>query len=251
MSEPLAGGFFRANFLETVGSTSDEARAYAEAGDPEGAMVVAARQDSGRGRAGRAWASPAGNLYVSFVLRPDCPPATAAQLSFVSAVALAEAFDALAHGSLDIRLKWPNDVLLGGRKVAGILLESAPAGDRVAWVVVGVGVNLVSHPTDSRWPATDLSKIGVGASPRETLEAFATAFRARYGAWRTRGFEPIREAWLARAFSLGQMIEIALGSERLTGRFEGIDATGALTLGLPGQGRRDIAAGEIQVPAAA
>jgi BirA family biotin operon repressor/biotin-[acetyl-CoA-carboxylase] ligase len=251
MSEPLAGGFFQATFLETVGSTSDEARARAEAGAPEGTMVVAARQEQGRGRAGRRWSSPPGNLYASVVLRPDCAPAIAAQLSFVSAVALAEALDALAPGSLDIRLKWPNDVLADGRKVAGILLESALSGERVAWVVVGIGLNLVVHPADSRWPATNLDRLGFRVSPRAALDALAPALRARYEAWRTGGFESVREAWLARAFGLGETIEIALGEERLAGRFAGIDASGALALALPGNETRKIAAGEIQVPAAA
>lgn len=251
MNAPLAGGFFDADFRKTVGSTSDEVRKFAEAGSPEGRMVVAERQEHGRGRLGRAWTSPPGNLYMSFLLRPDCAPSVAAQLSFVVAVALADALDVSVPPGVEIRLKWPNDLLANGRKIAGILLESTTAGERVAWVIVGVGVNLNSHPEGTRWPATDLKVLGGACSPREALDAFAQAFLPRYRQWLGQGFSPIRETWLARAAGLGGPIEVTLGQEKLAGRFEDIDATGALLLAVPGRDRRTIAAGEIHFPAAA
>jgi len=251
MTTPLAGGFFQADFLGTVGSTSEELRVLAEAGASEGCMVVAEQQDRGRGRSGRQWVSPAGNLYVSFLLRPDRGAAEAAQLSFLVAVALAEALESSSPAGIDFRLKWPNDVLANGRKIAGILLESALAGDRVAWVIAGVGVNLASHPEDTRWPATDLAALGRRAEPREVLETFAAAFPPRYRQWLRDGFAPLREAWLARAAGLGGSIEVKLGSETLSGRFDDLDASGALALVLAGGGRRLIAAGEIQFPAVA
>lgn len=251
MTVPLAGGFFQAEFRDAVGSTSDEARALAEAGAAEGRLVVADRQHRGRGRAGRDWISPQGNLHASFVLRPGCAPATAAQISFVAALALAETATTLCPAGVEIRLKWPNDVLANGRKIAGILLESAMAGDRVAWVVVGVGLNVASHPEKSRWPATSLAALGGRATAREALEAFAAAFAGGYRAWQAEGFAPVRSLWLARAAGLGGPIEVALGEERLAGRFEDIDGTGALVLAVPGTGRRLIAAGEVHFPRAA
>jgi hypothetical protein len=143
--------------FDRVESTNDEARRLAEQGAAAGAVVVAAEQVKGRGRHGRAWASPPGNLYASLLLRPDCRIAAAAQLSLVASLALAEALVALAPPDADVRVKWPNDVLVRGAKVAGLLLESASAAhERVAWVVVGSGVNIASAPADTLYPATAL-----------------------------------------------------------------------------------------------
>ena len=116
--------------LDRVESTNDEARRLAEQGAPAGAVVVAAEQVKGRGRHGRGWDSPRGNLYASLLLRPDCTIAVSAQLSLVASLALAEALVALAPADADVRVKWPNDVLIRGAKVAGLLLESAPGARR-------------------------------------------------------------------------------------------------------------------------
>ena len=143
--------------FDRVGSTNDEARRLAEQGTEAGAVVVAKEQLRGRGRHGRVWQSPPGNLYASLLLRPGCTVARSAQLSLVASLALAEALIALAPPNSDVRVKWPNDVLVRGAKVAGLLLESASRpGGRVAWVVVGSGVNIASAPDDVPYPATAL-----------------------------------------------------------------------------------------------
>ena len=144
--------------FDRVESTNDEARRLAEQGADAGVVVVADQQLKGRGRHGRIWQSPPGNLYASLLLRPDCSIAVSAQLSLVASLALAEALVALAPPDADVRVKWPNDVLVRGAKVAGLLLESAAdAGERVAWVVVGSGVNIDSAPADTPYPATALA----------------------------------------------------------------------------------------------
>ena len=134
--------------LDSVDSTNEEARRLAASeAAVDGTLVWALSQTAGKGRRGRAWESPGGNLYCSILLRPDCAAAKAAQLSFVAAVAVVEAVTDIAGPALEVRCKWPNDVLVGGRKISGILLESeAGAGDEVEWVVVGVGVNVAHHP---------------------------------------------------------------------------------------------------------
>src|SRR5437588_611372 len=131
--------------LDSIGSTNEEAKRLARAGAADKTLVWARTQTAGRGRGGRSWVSPAGNLYLSLILRETCPPARAAELGFAAAVALAAALDRLAPG-LDLAFKWPNDVLLGGRKLAGILIEAESAAAAVDWLVLGLGVNVRPAP---------------------------------------------------------------------------------------------------------
>src|SRR5436309_2331589 len=177
MSEPapkLPEGFRLCRY-EVVGSTNDEAKALARAGAADGTLVWAGEQSAGRGRRGRAWASPPGNLYLSLVLRPAAPPSRVAQLGFGAALGLGDALAALAGSALRPRYKWPNDLLADGRKLAGILLESeTSASDRVDFVVVGIGVNILSAPADVEFPATSLAAQGIaGITPARLLEGFA------------------------------------------------------------------------------
>ncbi len=141
--------------LDEVDSTNDEARRLAEGGAEEGTLVWGLSQRKGRGRHGRDWASPEGNLYLSLLLRPDCPPREAAQLSFVAAMALTGALNVLVAPHSRIDFKWPNDVLLNGSKVAGILLEASTTGaDALDWLIVGTGVNVARAPDGSAFPST-------------------------------------------------------------------------------------------------
>src|SRR5947208_13967674 len=196
----LPGGFLLHRY-DTVGSTNDEARQLARAGAPGGTLVWAAAQSAGRGRRGHLWQSPPGNLYLSLVLRPEGPAARAPQLGFVAALALGEALDQLAGPHLQLRFKWPNDVLINGGKLAGILLESemAAAGG-LDFVIIGIGVNLVSAPRDLEYPATSLADQDVsGITPVSLLEALAAHFIVSVERWRNEGFAPVRAAWLRRA----------------------------------------------------
>jgi len=230
---------------ETIGSTNDEAKRMAREGAAEGAIVSAERQTAGRGRRGRAWVSPPGNLYASILLRPRCRAATAAQLGFVAALGLADAIGELAP-RVTLGCKWPNDLLANGKKVCGILLETEMAsGDSPDFVVLGVGVNLASSPDDTPYPATSLVAEGApGIAPLTMLTAFVRHFAQWLAVWRADGFAPIREAWLARAMGLGEPIQVRLERDTLDGRFLDLDDDGALLLGTSGGSRR-IAAGEI------
>ena len=236
---------FRLIAYETIGSTNDEAKRLAREGAAEGLVICAERQTAGRGRRGRAWVSPPGNLYASILLRPECRPATAAQLGFVAALGVADAVAELAP-AIDLRCKWPNDLLANGKKIAGILLETEMvAGDVPDFVVLGIGMNLASSPRDTPYPATALSDQGAPViAPAMMLASLIRHFDRWLSLWREAGFSPIREAWLPRATGLGQPIRVRLERDTLDGRFLDLDDDGALLLGLP-EGRRRIAAGEI------
>jgi len=236
---------FRLIAYETIGSTNDELKRLAHEGAPEGLVVSAERQTAGRGRRGRNWVSPPGNLYASLLLRPACRPAIAAQLGFVAALGAVAAIGEFAPG-LDLRCKWPNDLLANGKKISGILLETEmTTGDRPDFVVLGIGVNLAAAPSDTPYPATSLTAEGApGILPQAMLARFVRHFGERLEAWRNEGFAPIREAWLAKAMGLGEPIQVRLERDTLDGRFLDLDGDGALMLGTPG-GNRRIAAGEI------
>lgn len=233
---------------DAVGSTNDEARALARAGAVDGTLVWAREQASGRGRQGREWSSPPGNLYMSLVLRPDCPPREAVQLAFVAALGAAGMIGPRARPAAPLRFKWPNDILLGSRKVAGILIEAEGQGDRLDFMILGLGVNLISHPDNARIPATDLlAETGETLAPETALEGFARHFMDWTSRWHEGGFAPIREAWLAHAAGLGGAVEVRLPNETLSGTFADLDANGALLLDTAA-GRRTIAAGDVHLP---
>ena len=246
---PRLTRFYNLIHLGEVGSTNDEAKTLAAAGALEGTLVWADRQTGGRGRRGNRWHSPTGNLYCSLVLRPACAAATAAQLSFVTALAVGEALSAIAPSGDVMRYKWPNDVLWADRKIAGILLESQPEPDgALDWLVIGVGVNVATHPPISvvDWPATSLHAEGVrGIDAALVLAAFAAAFSTWRGRWREHGFAPVRDAWLKRAGGLGRAIEVRLPSETLSGTFADLDGDGALVMLDAGGERRKVVAGAV------
>jgi BirA family biotin operon repressor/biotin-[acetyl-CoA-carboxylase] ligase len=224
-------------------STNSEARRLADAGEPGPLWIIADRQTSGRGRRGRVWQTDSGNLAATLLLRPDAPPSVIGQLSFVAALAVADLASHFAHLAA-ITVKWPNDVLADGKKLAGILLESGPAPEGV-WLAVGIGVNLASFPQGTEFPATSLAQVGIAVpSSEEALSLLAVRFAHWYDAWMRDGFETVRAAWLARAGGLGGPIRARLPHETRTGVFEGIDASGALLLNEQGQVRA-IAAGEV------
>jgi BirA family biotin operon repressor/biotin-[acetyl-CoA-carboxylase] ligase len=243
---PELAPFYRLLSFERIGSTSAEAKRLAGEGAPQGTLVWAREQTAGHGRRGRGWVSPPGNLYASLILRPKCAPAMAAQLGFAAALAVGEASLRWLPPGTPLAYKWPNDVLLDGCKLAGILLESQTgAEDRLAWVVLGIGINLISHPQDTEYPATSLAAAGAAASTEEMLETLAERLAHWYERWREgEGFPVLREAWLARAHGIAAPIRVRLEREELAGRFAGLDADGALLLDAI-EGRRRILAGEV------
>jgi BirA family biotin operon repressor/biotin-[acetyl-CoA-carboxylase] ligase len=208
--------------------------------------ILAHRQTAGRGRRGRAWAMPEGNFAATLVMPVAGGPAQAALRSFIAALALADAFAEVTGAADRFSLKWPNDVLLDGAKVAGILLESLP-GDRLA---IGIGVNLAAAPAAAALepgalpPVSLAAATGAAPAPEAFLPPLAGAFAFWERAFASYGFAPVRTAWLARAARLGHEITARTGAETLTGRFETIDDSGRLILSTPAA-RRAIPAAEV------
>lgn len=225
-------------------STNEEIRRRAKTGAPEGTAVVAETQTAGRGRRGRTWISPPGNLYCSLLLRPQCATRDAANLSFAAALAVAEALLPLLPEGIDLRFKWPNDVLLTGKKVAGILIESEIEGGALSFAVVGAGINIANFPPDTEFPATSLAAVGCRTTVHEVMDAYFDHLRFWYGRWRSEGFAPLRDAWLARAAGIGQVIDVRMAHERLRGKFSELDDSGALILETDA-GQRAITAGDV------
>lgn len=249
MAPPPLPSFYQPIRLDSVASTHEEIKRLAAMGAGEGVIVIAGEQTAGRGRQRRVWASPPGNLYLSLLLRPDRPLGTALQIGFVAAVAAAEALAAFLPAAADVRLKWPNDVLIGGRKVAGMLLEAdCSAGGAVNWIALGLGINILSHPpaATTSYPPTSLTAEGASATADEVLAAFGSAFLAGYQRWLESGFAAVRQAWLARAFARGGTVDVRLDeATTVRGRFLDLDGDGALLLETDDGRQRRITAGDV------
>ena len=232
--------------MAEVGSTMDVARELAEQGAPGGACVIADRQTEGRGRSGRRWESPPGGLYLSFILRPSRPPDEWPSLSLVVGVALAEAVGALCQ--LDVSIRWPNDLLVNGRKLAGILIEAHTGSSGGEWVVVGIGLNLLDAPTGLDQPATALREHL--AHPPTRQELAAALFRSlerRYEAWTVGGFSSIRPVWLERSSLIGEGVSVSLPNEKLEGQASDIDERGRLILRLDTGVQRSVDVGDVRL----
>lgn len=222
-------------------STNSEALRRLGKGGRHGDVVQASVQTAGRGRRGRHWVSGQGNLHASVILIPQAARAPG-QLAFVAALGLGDALDECAPKGCAIRFKWPNDVLIGGLKAAGILIEAGQGPG----AVIGIGVNIATAPEAPSIAATSLTSQGFGpVTPGELLSRLCHRLDGWYRRWQGEGFEPVRAAWLARAAGLGDTIEARLARGAEQGVFGGIDADGALILEGPDGGRRIIAAGEV------
>ncbi len=237
--------FYTVIHHDRIASTNDEAKALAESGAGEGTLVWAREQTAGRGRLGRQWVSRPGNLYVSLIVRPRVHVAAAAQLGFAAALAVGEACLEFAPAAA-IAYKWPNDVLLNGKKLAGILLESQTSSDgNLAWLVIGMGINLATYPTNTDRPATALAVTGADVDPEAMLVALSRRFLSWYERWQgADSFAALRTAWLARAHGLGHTIRVSLPQSSLTGNFVDLDTDGALLLE-SGSTKSRITAGEV------
>jgi BirA family biotin operon repressor/biotin-[acetyl-CoA-carboxylase] ligase len=231
---------------EELDSTNAEARRRAEAGEGGPVWITAGRQTAGRGRRGRAWSTETGNLAATLLTTTDAAPAEAAQLSFVAALAAADLADTCL-GSGAARLKWPNDVLVFGRKAVGILVESGARPDGRLWLAVGIGVNLAHAPGGAERPATSFAEHMPGPPPKplDAAEVLAGRFETWRKLWATQGFAPIAQAWTARAHGLGERCEARLPSRTLTGIAEGMDPDGALRLRLDDGALERITAGDV------
>ena len=235
----------------SLDSTNAEARRLAERGERGPVWIVADAQTAGRGRRGKAWVSRPGNLFATLLIAAPAPLEVCAQLSFAAALAVADVVASFAPNAA-LGLKWPNDVLLDGRKVAGILLESGPAPgpDSPAWLALGIGINLADHPEGTDFPAISLAVLGGRVpAPDAALARLGKHWDTWYEAWRAQGFAALREAWLARAAGLGRKIGTRLADRDMEGVFETLDEDGALVLRHANGARSRIMAGEVFFPA--
>ncbi|MEJ7935196.1 biotin--[acetyl-CoA-carboxylase] ligase [Sphingobium sp. AN558] len=227
-------------FVEETGSTNADMLALAEEGAAEGSWLRAGHQTGGRGRMGRHWESPPGNLYCSTLVRLRAGDPPAHSLALVAANAVHALVAPLCAGQ--VRIKWPNDILVDGAKIAGILLERT--GDAV---VVGMGVNVTGHPTGLDRPVTSLYAQGADdAEAGRLLERLASLFAHWLSIWRAQGLEPVRMHWLANAHPSGAPMRVNLpDGATVEGRFDTLDRQGMLILRLENGDSRAIHAGDI------
>jgi BirA family transcriptional regulator, biotin operon repressor / biotin---[acetyl-CoA-carboxylase] ligase len=228
---------------DVVSSTNSEALARARAGETGPLWFTARAQTAGRGRRGRAWVSAPGNLFATLLLTDPAPAALASQLSLVAGLAVCDAILAIANAEPPLALKWPNDVLLRGKKLAGILIE----GERMpVAVAIGIGINCATHPDDTEFPATDLREQGVEATPEGLLATLSSALGRRLTQWdRGANFASTRADWLARAHSAGSGLRVRLAEREFSGRFETLDDAGRLLLRLPDGSLEVVTGGDV------
>lgn len=240
----LPDGYILQRFDDIDGTNAEALRA----GAPNRHVYIANRQSAGRGRQGREWISPEGNLFATLCV---VPPGTRnpAQLAFVAGLAVLDALSEIAPDT-EFTLKWPNDILASGRKLAGILIEAGEEG-----YAVGIGVNLIASPPDSsvQFPATNLNRVSEISDvpvPEVLLAAICRHFSVWFDRWATDGFEPLRAVWLASAHGMGDTIAASMGSGRIEGRFQGLDEDGSLVLEDTGGELRIVTAGDVFFPGA-
>ncbi|MDR3420447.1 MAG: biotin--[acetyl-CoA-carboxylase] ligase [Xanthobacteraceae bacterium] len=256
--------------LATIGSTNEEASARARNGERGPLWITAQAQTKGRGRLGRSWNSPPGNLYASLLLSEPSPIERAPELAFVTALALRDAIVAQAPAlAPQLGFKWPNDLLLAGEKCAGILIEGEVWPGKTVSVVIGIGVNCAHHPpmasdhalaaaTSARqqaapfgenavlFPATDLHAHGAEVTPEQLFTCLSATMCVRIAQWDSgRGFTGILGDWITSARGLGEDIRVRQGGSDKTGRFGGLDQMGRLVLEHPGGGVEKISAGDV------
>jgi len=218
--------------FETIDSTNTEAHRRAASGERGPLWIRADRQEAGRGRSGRAWSSPAGNLSSTYLFMPESPRAVFHQLSFVAGVAAFDAVASYLEDQAPLQLKWPNDVLIGEAKIGGILVESSKYGEDTV-VMIGIGINIAVTPPIAGRAVTRLDQHGMAPRPQDLLITLADRLRHWLAIWQDgRGFPEVREAWSRRAHAIGRRLTVNTNKQPLEGTFEGMAENGALRLKL-------------------
>lgn len=236
-----------AHFYPECESTNNIAVQAAIGGQQSPLWVIAGRQTGGRGRKGRTWVSEPGNLYTSLVFRPQLAPKDLTALPYVAALSVRDAVIALGASSAEAQCKWPNDILLNGKKVSGILIESsARSAEKLDYIVIGIGINLAHFPSNAAFPATSLKEqLGKLATPQQAIQALARSLRARLDVWDVNDFDPVREEWTACAWGLGQTRVVSTASESFEATLIGLDENGGLLAKTPEGIVREIVAADI------
>jgi BirA family transcriptional regulator, biotin operon repressor / biotin---[acetyl-CoA-carboxylase] ligase len=248
-SSPKLPPGYRLLRLEAVDSTNAEARRRAKAGEPGPLWIWSARQSQGRGRGGREWVSLHGNLFASLLIGVNCSIRVASQLALVAGVVTYDTIAKLIayEGRSELLLKWPNDVLLAGEKLAGMLLENvgSPIENRSV-IVIGTGINLADHPENMPQPAISLGAYGMTITPADALEVLAATTHEWLTRWNEgTGFPSVRRAWLDRAGPTGRPLRVMINGDETEGVYAGLDADGALRLLTPDGFEHRIAAGDV------
>lgn len=242
---PSAPGYrFRA--YASVGSTNALAMEAAQSGDPGNLWIVGAEQTAGRARRGRGWTSEKGNLYASLLMIDPAPHERIGELPMVAAVALADAVEAACGVLGVVKLKWPNDLLIEGRKISGILLEALTLDEQRRAIVCGFGVNCAHHPDLGLYPAGDLAGFGFRAQPDVVFSHLAKEMARKLEAWsQPGGFADIRADWIRRAVGIGERINVRFADREIAGVFLGVDTDGRLRLRLDNGEIDRISAGDV------
>jgi BirA family biotin operon repressor/biotin-[acetyl-CoA-carboxylase] ligase len=232
---------------ETVGSTNAEALALARDGERGPVWITATRQTAGRGRRGRAWVSELGNLYATLLLTDACPVERAAELSFVSALALHDAVAEIAPDlAARLSLKWPNDLLADHAKLAGVLVEGESLARGGFSTAIGMGLNCAHHPDGTTYTATNLAGLGSAVTPETVLRALSFSMMLRLTQWdRGNGFPTIRQDWIARAGGVGEPIRVRTAQSEIDGVFSALDPMGRLILAGADGSTQIIGAGDV------
>jgi BirA family biotin operon repressor/biotin-[acetyl-CoA-carboxylase] ligase len=246
LSPAAVAAGYRLSVHDTLASTNAEALTLARAGERGPLWIAAREQTAGRGRRGNSWISPRGNLYATLLLTDPAPPECAPQLSFVAVLALHDATAVCAPAlPKSLALKWPNDLLCRGAKLAGILIEGERTAGGLA-VAIGIGVNCENHPAQTPYLVTDLKGEGAAVAVEALFEALTASMAQRLAQWRRgAGFAEIRADWIARATGIGGNMRARLPDREIIGRGEGLDEHGRLLLRLPDGSLQAIAAGEV------
>ena len=242
--------------LTEIDSTNTQAKRLADMGERQAHWIIADEQTAGRGRRGRAWQSPKGNLMTTLYLPRTAlehagqaiSAEKAAALAFVCGLAVAQVLQDLTEGTAHVvSIKWPNDVLVNGAKISGMLLETSNQGhEQINWLAIGIGINIAAHPDDTPYPATSLAQlIGKTLSSLEVLEMLAYAFDKFFKQWQQQGVGVILQQWRKLAHHIGKNIEVHLAHSTLAGVFEGIDDRGTLILCDDSGTRHHITTGDV------
>ena len=236
-----------AHFFPECKSTNEIAADYARENKASPIWIIAGSQSGGKGRKGRTWVSERGNLYASLLFRPAIKPADMNALPFLIALAVRDTLVNLEAPPADVQCKWPNDILLNGQKISGILIESSTrSSDALDYVIVGIGINLRHSPRDALFPATSLEQsLDRHVSVDKALKYLSRNVKDRLDAWDTKNFESIRSEWTGTAWGLGESRKINTANEAFAGKLVGLDAQGALLVQLSDGSSRQILAADI------
>lgn len=247
LSQNLDTIVYEIHSFDSIGSTSVYLRTLAENGAPQGTVVDAKSQTEGKGRYGRKWLSPQGNVCFSLLLRPEGDVIRISQLSFVAALSVGASIRELLPAHATCHYKWPNDILLNGKKAAGILLESSLIAHKesVEWLAIGIGVNVKNHPTENGIIATSMEAAGIAVNSISLRDKILAWFQHYYNLWLKEGFVPIQKEWLENAAYRNEAITVTTANKELKGTMMGISVEGELMLRLEDGAMRFITSGEV------